>query len=204
MPLPIEEVNETAWALADTDECGCAVGTGWSLAKGGCRAADASRWGQPQEQEACQLLLIKQNRLGADGLTLDDVEEHCTAYNPWLDTLFAMLPYAIRLVQCVRRHVDAARKNGGKGFFHSPTQLYNSCKYASCILVTLLSWLDHMWVSDRVERHVVPTGYSSWSEVSLSMWSHFSSCSQRLWFHQEPLMHCVDTTGCRAVHHPST
>lgn len=82
VPLPLEEVNETAWALEETDGCGCHVGTGWSLAKGGCRAVDASRWGQPQEEETCSLLLIKQNRLGPHGLTLDDVEEHCTRYNP--------------------------------------------------------------------------------------------------------------------------
>ena len=79
----MEEVNETAWALPDTDDCGCAVGTGWNLETGGCRTADASRWGQLEEKEACELLLIKQNRLGASGLTLDDVEEHCTTYNPY-------------------------------------------------------------------------------------------------------------------------
>jgi len=94
----------------------------------------------------------------------------------WLDTLFMLLPYAIRLVQCVRRHVDAAAKNGGKGFFHAPTQLYNACKYASCMLVTIMSWMDHMWVSDRVERHVVPTGYPSWSEVCASF-DLASSCT---------------------------
>lgn len=94
----------------------------------------------------------------------------------WLDTLFMLLPYAIRLVQCVRRHVDAAAKNGGKGFFHAPTQLYNACKYASCMLVTIMSWMDHMWVSDRVERHVVPTGYASWSEVRASF-DVASSCT---------------------------
>lgn len=82
VPLPLEEVNETAWALQETDGCGCHEGTGWSLAKGGCRAVDASRWAQPEEEEACSLLLIKQNRLGPHGLTLDDVEEHCTRYNP--------------------------------------------------------------------------------------------------------------------------
>ena len=87
IPIPVEEVNETAWALPDTDDCGCMVGTGWNLETGGCRAADASRWGQPEEKEACELLLIEQNRLGASGLTLDDVEEHCTTYNPYATTL---------------------------------------------------------------------------------------------------------------------
>jgi len=172
VPEPRGEVNETAWSLEDTDGCGCVFGTGWSLERGGCRVSDASHWGQTREEEACGILLLEQSQLASSGLSLDDVEEHCTTYNPWLDTLFAMLPYAIRLVQCVRRHVDAAKKNGGEGFFHSPTQLYNACKYASCILVTMLSWIDHRAISHHADVGYLPAGYTSWSDVPITAVSH--------------------------------
>ena len=65
--------------------------------------------------------------------------------------------------QCVRRHVDAWKKSGGKPFFASPTQLYNALKYASCILVTVLSWLDHL----HADANDVPEGYDSWGDVPI-------------------------------------
>jgi len=95
-PIPTGQVNETAFAMASTDGCGCMVGTGWSLLRGGCHVADAERWGHVQEEEACGILMLENT---ASSLTPDDVEEHCTKYNPWLDTLFALLPFIIRLVQ---------------------------------------------------------------------------------------------------------
>ena len=160
-------------------------------------------------------------------LTPDDVEEHCTKYNPWLDTLFALLPYIIRLVQCVRRHTDAAKNklvfqmmnfvfqmmnfvfqmmnivyskqqrervlpradtgelcysdlSIARHVYHSliscclcasPPQLYNALKYSSCILVTTLSWLDHMQTQSHANDHIVPTGYSSWKEVPVTEFS---------------------------------
>lgn len=156
------EVNATALALLETDGCGCPVGQGWSLETGGCHASLAEHWGHTQEAAACGALLGE-----AQG-TVAAREEHCTQYNPWLDTVIALLPYVIRLAQCLRRHVDSVRAAGDKGFFHSPTQLYNAAKYGSCIAVTALSWADHMAVAHHADDHQVPAGYASWKDVPIT------------------------------------
>ena len=96
VPIPHGVVNETAFLLEETDGCGCWPGTGWSLHSGGCSVADAENWGHAQETEACGVLMLESANSTLD---VDDVEEQCTRYNPWLDTAFALLPFIIRLVQ---------------------------------------------------------------------------------------------------------
>ena len=159
-----EQVNVTSYQLQQTDGCGCLEGTGWSLTTGGCKSSLAERWGQDAEESACAILILEDPNVTS--IDADDAEERCTQYNPWWDTVVTLLPFTLRLLQCMRRHVDAVRP--GQGFFASPAQLYNACKYLSCILVTALSWADHMYT----DRHSVPEGYASWSDVAITDWNH--------------------------------
>jgi|EP01047_Picozoa_sp_COSAG01_P065501 hypothetical protein len=110
---------------------------------------------------------------GVANMTAFEEGDKCTRYNPWLDFVMVSLPFVIRLVQCLRRHIESVR-NHKQGFFHSPTQLYNACKYASCLAVSVCSYLDHAQVERAAAEHRLPSGYASWGDVPIGD-------SQRMW-----------------------
>ena len=157
-------VNASAAAMPQNDGCGCSPGEGWSMTDGGCSAQEPANWGVPNLEYYCALNLARMSDDG-DGAAagLSDgasgryglATEHCTTYL-WFDTVIALLPFIFRFLQCVRRHCDEHR--AGK----PPTQLYNACKYGTCIVVILLSWADHKHTSESTP----PAGFDSWDDVT--------------------------------------
>ena len=147
-------LNETAVLLASTDGCGCAKGQGWSMTERRCTVGAVEHHGGATEESECERMLAHSD------LIMDSGNEHCKGYLG-LDTLIALLPFWLRLLQCFRRHRDEAKAAAAKGQATSFTQLWNAAKYGTCIVVTLLSYGDHVAITSSPP----PTGAATWEDA---------------------------------------
>eukprot|EP01043_Picozoa_sp_COSAG02_P042277 COSAG02_NODE_3582_length_6531_cov_4.696206_4_plen_221_part_00 len=79
-----------------------------------------------------------------------------------IDTWIALLPFWLRLLQCLRRHHDEAVLARKKGDPVKRGQLWNAGKYSTCLCVILLSYADHIYTA----ANDPPTSVNSWSEAN--------------------------------------